>query len=155
MLDRPLFQEEHHIFRDAFRKFLEAEAIPHYEAWEEAGIVDRELWRKAGANGFLCPWVPEEYGGSGTDFLYSVVMIEEVARARVMGFSLDLHNDICGPYIEKLAHEEQKRRWYPGMVSGESLLANAMTEPGIGSDLAAKASDHRLVWIDVDTSTLR
>lgn len=124
------------MFRDAFGKFLDQELIPHYERFEKQGMVDRDVWRKAGEQGFLCPWADEKYGGSNADFLYSVVMIEELARKRGVGFSLGLHNDIVGPYIDRLCDDEQKARWMPGCVSGERVLAIAMSEPGAGSNLA-------------------
>src|SRR2546427_691362 len=107
-MQRTIFKEEHNIFRDAFNKFLAKEVVPYYEQWEEDGVVDRELWHKAGQQGFLCPWADEKYGGSNADFLYSVVMIECIARNRVVGFSLGLHNDIVGPYVERIANDEQK-----------------------------------------------
>lgn len=135
-MKRTLFKEEHNIFREAFDKFLAQEVVPHYEEWEEEGCVSRDLWRKAGQQGFLCPWADEKYGGSGADFLYSVVMIESLSRARGVGFSLGLHNDIVGPYIDRIANEEQKQRWLPGCVSGEKVLAVAMSEPAVGSNLA-------------------
>ncbi len=135
-MERNLFAEEHLIFREAFVKFLEREVLPHYERWEEAGQVDRELWRKAGAHGFLFPWASAQHGGAEADFLYSVVMIEEVARHRAVGWSLGLHNDICGPYLGRLATPDQKARWMPACVSGEKVLAIAMSEPGVGSNLA-------------------
>ncbi len=150
-MQRTLFREEHRIFREAFDKFLAQELTPYYERWEEEGCVDRALWNKAGAQGFLCPWVGEEYGGSGADFLYSVVMIESLARARGVGFSLGLHNDIVGPYLGRIANDEQKKRWLPGCVSGEKVLAIAMSEPAIGSNLAGmkttaiRDGDHYIV----------
>lgn len=137
MLERPIFREEHHFFRRQVRKFCETELMPNREAWEREGIVPRKLWRKAGELGFLCPWVPQEYGGVGADFLYSVVVMEEVARAGGCGFAASLHSDIVAPYLLRLGTEEQKRRWLPGCVSGEIITAIAMSEPGTGSDLAA------------------
>jgi acyl-CoA dehydrogenase len=106
-MKRRKFSEEHEIFRDAFRQFLTREAVPHYEQWEHDGMVSREVWRKAGENGFLCPWLPEKYGGSGADFLYSVVIMEECARARNSGFAISLHNDVVAPYIASYGSEEQ------------------------------------------------
>lgn len=135
-MERTLFGEEHRIFRDAFAKFLQVEAVPNYDRWESNGKVDREFWRLAGRKGFLCPWAAEKYGGSEADFLYSVIMAEEVARHRVIGFMLELHNDIVGPYIDRIANDEQKDRWMPGIINGDAVLAIAMTEPGIGSNLA-------------------
>lgn len=139
-MKRKLFSEEHRIFQDAFRKFMEKEANPHYEQWEKEGMVPRSLWLKAGEQGFLCPWVPEEYGGSGADFLYSVIITEECCRARNSGFAISLHNDICVPYLSAFGNKEQKERWLPKCVTGEYITAIAMTEPGAGSDLAALAT---------------
>lgn len=136
-MERRLFSEEHNIFRDGFRKFLEKEIVPHHEQWEKDGRVSREAWLKAGGNGFLCPWVAEEYGGSDADFLYSVIISEESVLARVSGFMIGLHNDVVVPYINSFGNGEQKKRWLPKCVSGEYISAVAMTEPGAGSDLAA------------------
>lgn len=136
-MERTLFKEEHEIFREAFRKFLEKEVIPHHERWEEEGVVPRSLWRKAGEQGFLCPWLPEQYGGSGADYLYSVVIMEEVARAGASGWGVNLHSDICVPYLFSYGTAEQKERWLPGCASGELITAVAMTEPQAGSDLQA------------------
>lgn len=137
MLKRTIFSEEHDIFRDQFRKWLEAEAIPFHEEWEKAGQVPKEIWRKAGENGFLCPWAEEKYGGSEADFLFSVVMVEEIAKAQCSGLALSLHSDVVVPYIHAFSNEEQKDRWMPGLVDGSIISAIAMTEPGTGSDLAA------------------
>lgn len=131
------FTSEHQMFRKAFRDFLENEIAPEYEKWEANGIVDREAYLKMGQYGFLCPWVEEKYGGSGADFLYSVIIGEEFARFSLTGFFAFLHSDIVAPYIASFANGEQKERWLPGCVSGEKILAVAMTEPGAGSDLAA------------------
>jgi len=136
-MERTLFKEEHEIFRDAFRKFMEKEVIPLHEQWEEEGVVPKALWQKAGAQGFLCPWLPEKYGGSDADYLYSVVIMEEVARAGASGWSINLHSDICVPYLDSFGNEEQKARWLPGCASGEIITAIAMTEPQAGSDLQA------------------
>lgn len=145
MLDRPIFKPEHHLFRQQVRKFCETYLVPNREQWEREGIVPRWLWEKAGAQGYLCPWVPEAYGGLGADFLYSLVIMEEIARAGGCGFAASLHSDIVAPYLLRLGTEEQKRRWLPGCVSGEVITAIAMSEPGTGSDLAAiqtTAIDH-------------
>jgi len=129
------YTEEHTMFRDAFRKFIEKEITPHHEQWEKDGVVPRELWLKAGENGFLCPWAEEKYGGIEADFLYSVIMIEELTKAGASGFGLPLHNDIVVQYINAFANDEQKQRWLPGCVSGEKISALAMTEPNAGSDV--------------------
>lgn len=132
-----MYQAEHRIFREAFRRFLSREVVPHIDRWEAEGNVPRDAWKKLGAAGFLCPWLPEEYGGSGADFLYSVVIAEELARAGAVGLMAPLHSDIVVPYLYRLGTEEQKRRWLPGCASGELLTAVAMSEPNAGSDLAA------------------
>lgn len=131
------FTEGHVIFRESFRKFLQKEIGDHYPEWEEAGIVPREVWKKFGDNGYLLPWAPEKYGGAGADWLYSVIIIEELARFGAYGVFVPMHSDIIAPYIYAFATEEQKERWLPGCVSGDTILAVAMTEPGTGSDLAA------------------
>lgn len=142
-MKRNLFTPEHELFRATAREFFQREVVPHQERWMEAGIVDREAWRKAGEAGLLCPWLPDEYGGPGGDFLHSVIVIEELARAHESGFALPLHSDVVVPYIASFASEEQKRRWLPGCASGELVTAIAMTEPGTGSDLAAIATTAR------------
>ena len=129
------FTDEHEEFRTSVRRFFESEVKPHHEAWEKEGIVPREIWLKAGRNGLLCPDVPEEYGGAGADFLYNLIIIEESTRVGNTGFFVSLHNDIIAPYIVEYGDEEQKQRWLPGCVSGEKILAIAMTEPDAGSDL--------------------
>src|SRR3954468_13551960 len=98
-MDRTLFSEEHHAFREAFRTFAKREIVPHQQRWRDAGPVDREVWRKAGAQGFLCPWVEEKYGGAGSDFLASTVIIEELARIYESGFAMALHSDLVVPYL--------------------------------------------------------
>jgi long-chain-acyl-CoA dehydrogenase len=139
-MKRTLFTEEHNLFRDAFKHYLEKEVVPYYEQWEKDGIVSREMWLKAGQQGFLGLAVPEAYGGAGVnDFRYSAIMAEESARAGVVsaGMVIGLHNDIILPYFIAYANAEQKQRWLPGMCSGELITAIAMTEPDTGSDLAA------------------
>ncbi|MEI4832277.1 acyl-CoA dehydrogenase family protein [Bacillus sp. FJAT-53711] len=144
-------EEEHHIFRDAFRKFLEKEAYPHYNQWEKDGIIPRSLWKKMGQNGFLCPMVEEKYGGAGADFGYSAVINEELEKVGSSLVGIGLHNDIVVPYLTAYGTEEQKKRWLPKCVSGEYITAIAMTEPGAGSDLAGirttarKEGDHYVV----------
>lgn len=132
-----LYTEEHRIFRDAVRKFLEKEVVPHVEEWEEAGIIPKEIWRKMGQQGFLCMDVPEEYGGLGADFLYSVIMSEELVRTNHSGLAAALHSDVVVPYITAFATEDVKRKYLPGCVSGEIITAIAMSEPNAGSDLAS------------------
>lgn len=135
-----MYQDEHVIFRGSFRKFVEREIVPHIPQWEAERMIPREAWAKMGASGFLCPWLPEEYGGSGADFLYSVVIAEELARAGAVSLMAPLHSDIIAPYIHRLGTEAQKRRWLPKCASGEIVLAIAMSEPNAGSDLAALAT---------------
>ncbi len=136
-MQRIHFESEHNLFRDAFRAFLQKEVVPHQEAWEAAGEVSREVWRKAGEMGFLLPWADEAYGGSGLqDFRYEQVMAEELAAINEAGFMIPLHSALCGPYIAEYGSAEQKARWLPGAIRGETILAVAMTEPGAGSDLA-------------------
>jgi len=131
------YQEEHRIFRQTLRAFLSREIVPFVEAWEEAGIVPRSAWKKMGGNGFLCPDVPEAYGGAGADFLYSVIVVEEMTRTNHCGLSARLHSNVVVPYITSFATEEQKRRYLPRCVSGDCITAIAMSEPQAGSDLAA------------------
>ena len=147
-----LLTDEHHMFRDAFRQFVEREIKPHHEAWEKAGIVPRELWHTAGENGFLCMDVPEEYGGLGvTDFRYNAIVSEELARVGASGPAFPLHTDIVVPYITAYATAVQKSRWLPKLVTGEHISAIAMTEPNTGSDLqaiqttAVRDGDHYLL----------
>lgn len=131
------FTDEHKMFREAFGKFVANEMVPHYQEWEDNEIVPREIFKKMGDYGFLCTWAGEEYGGAGGDFLYSVIVCEEIARQGCRGCFAWLHSDIVAPYIDSFATDEQKARWLPGCVSGDTILAVAMTEPGAGSDLAA------------------
>ncbi|MBU2252667.1 MAG: acyl-CoA dehydrogenase family protein [Proteobacteria bacterium] len=131
------YTEEHRMFREALRRFLAKEITPHVEEWEEAGIVPREAWKKMGEQGFLAMGVPEEYGGLGADFLYSVIVIEELIRTNHSGLAASLHTDIVVPYIVSFATEEQKHKYLPGCISGDIITAIAMTEPNTGSDLAA------------------
>ncbi|MFB3925142.1 MAG: acyl-CoA dehydrogenase family protein [Syntrophales bacterium] len=132
-----LFKEEHDIFRASFKKFLAKEVTPFLEEWEDAGIVPRQIWKKMGANGFLCPWLDEKYGGSGVGFEYSVIINEELSYIGANGLIAGLHSDIIVPYIHSFGNEEQKLKWLPGCASGDIVTAIAMTEPGTGSDLAA------------------
>jgi len=151
-MKRDLLTEDHLMFRDAFRRFVQNEIAPHHELWEKEGIVPRELWRKAGQLGFLCTDVPEAYGGGGVkDFRYNAVITEELTRAGASGVGFGLANDVIVPYFLDYATEEQKQRWLPKMCSGEAITAIAMTEPGAGSDLAGirttavRRADHYLL----------
>ena len=137
----PFFDQEHEDFRATVRTFLEREAVPHHAQWEKDGQVSREVWRKAGEAGILCFDVDEEYGGLGLkDFRYNMVVAEEATRAGTSGLGFAVHTDIIVPYISQLGTAEQKRRWLPGLVSGELVSAIAMTEPGAGSDLQGIAT---------------
>ncbi len=135
MIERTLFADEHHMFRDAVRRFMENEVVPHHDRWEEQGYVDREVWEKAGANGLLCASMPESYGGAGADKLYSIVVMEETARVNATGLGFGLHSEIVAPYILHYGSEEQKQRFLPKMATGEAIGAIAMSEPAAGSDL--------------------
>jgi acyl-CoA dehydrogenase len=135
MIERSLFNADHEGFRDSFRRFVEKEVVPFHDAWEEQGYVDREVWRSAGANGFLCMTIPEEYGGAGADRLYSVAQMEEIARAGVSGIGFGLHSEIVAPYILHYGTEEQKKKYLPLLATGEMVGAIAMSEPAAGSDL--------------------
>ena len=138
MLQRTLFSDEHTMFRQTVRRFMEKEVIPHYEQWEKDGCVSREVWRKAGAMGFLAINIPEAYGGMGAnDFRFSTIVMEELMMANAPGVGFSLHADVAAPYILSYGTEEQKQRWLPGVAAGEQIMAIAMTEPGTGSDLAA------------------
>jgi len=139
-MDRTLFDADHETFRQSFRQFLEREVKPHQEKWREQGQVDREVWRKAGAQGFLCPWMEEKWGGPDADFLCSVIIMEELAKAYESGFAMVLHSDIIVPYLHSFGTDAQKQKWLPGCASGEIVTALAMTEPGTGSDLASLAT---------------
>jgi len=140
MLQRD-FTEEQHMFRDAYRKFLAAEIVPHMESWREAGIVDREAFRRAGEQGFLMVWPEERYGGMGDpDFRFEQIIIEETNYARVGDWFNTLHSRLVGPYLTRFGNDEQCQRLLPGCVTGEKILAIAMTEPDAGSDLAGMRS---------------
>ncbi|NML09336.1 acyl-CoA dehydrogenase [Sphingobium sp. AR-3-1] len=148
---RLIFEPEHEQFRDSVVKFMSAEVGAHAERFREQGIVDRELYLKAGAQGLLCTWADEKYGGAGIDdFRFEQIIIEENMRHGDVGFYINLHNDLVAPYIAKLGNDEQKDRWMPGIVSGEKILAVAMTEPSTGSDLAGmrtSATDRGDHWL--------
>lgn len=134
---RTIFESEHEQFRDSVARFMQAEVGPNRDRWREAGIVDREVYLKAGEQGLLAIFVDEAYGGQGiTDFRFNQIIIEENMRHGDIGFYINLHNDLVAPYLTKLGSEEQKHRFLPGVVSGETILAVAMTEPSTGSDLA-------------------
>jgi acyl-CoA dehydrogenase len=148
MIERTLFTADHEAFRDSFRRFVDKEIAPHHAAWEEQGYVDREVWRKAGANGFLCMTMPEAYGGAGVDKIYSVVQMEELSAGFYSGIGFGLHTEIVAPYILRYGTEAQKQRYLPKLASGEMVGAIAMSEPAAGSDLqgvkttAVRQGDH-------------
>ena len=151
-MPRPLFEDEHEMFRDTVRSFMKNEIAPHSDRWHEAGIVDREAFAKAGELGLLLMWADEQYGGAGVrDFRYEQILIEENQWYGDPGFFMTLHNRLVGPYLGELANDEQKARWLPKCISGEYILAVAMSEPGAGSDVAGirtraeDAGDHYLL----------
>ena len=135
MIQRNLFSPDHEAFRDSFRRFMEREIAPFHAQWEEQGYVDREVWRKAGANGFLCMTMPEDYGGAGADKLYSVVQMEELARGGFSGIGYGLHNEIVAPYLLHYGSAAQKKKYLPALARGDMIGAIAMSEPAAGSDL--------------------
>ena len=133
---RDIFTEEHALFREQFRRFAQKELEPKVPEWNARGMSDRESWHKAGAAGFLGACAPTEYGGAGGDFLYDAIIMEELAWIRAHGMMISLHSDICLPYLETFGTAEQKQKYLPGTISGDTILGIAMTEPGTGSDLA-------------------
>ena len=134
---RAIFEPEHELFRESARRFFRQEIGPHAERWREQGCVDREAYRKAGDQGYLLMWADPKYGGAGvSDFRYEQVLIEENTRFGEPGFFMTLHSRLVAPYIGHLGTEEQKQRFLPKLISGESILGIAMTEPDAGSDLA-------------------
>jgi alkylation response protein AidB-like acyl-CoA dehydrogenase len=135
MIKRTLFSADHEAFRDSFRRFLDKEVAPFHADWEDQGFVDRAVWQKAGANGFLCMGMPEEYGGSGADKLYTVVQLEELARGGYSGVGFSLHSEIVAPYLLRYGTPAQKQKYLPALARGELIGAIAMTEPSAGSDL--------------------
>ena len=134
---REIFSQEHELFRDQFRRFADREIVPRVEGWNARGMSDRDSWCKMGEAGFLGAHAPAEYGGGGADFLYDAIVMEEMSLLRAHALMMSLHSDICMPYIIHYGSEEQKRKYLPGAISGETILGIAMTEPGTGSDLAS------------------
>ena len=132
-----LYSPDHEMFRASVQSFLEAEVVPHYADWEEAGYTPRDIWRRAGEMGLLGTGIPEEYGGSGGDFLWDAIVIEELGRYGLAAPAWDMHGHIIAPMIAAHGTEEQKRRILPAMAAGESIFCIGLTEPGGGSDLAA------------------
>jgi len=137
MFKRELFNADHEGFRAMVRRFIDKEIAPYHDGWEEAGMVPRELWLKAGAAGMLCCTVPEQYGGAGADYLFDVVVFEEMARSGFTGPGFMIHCDLVATYIASFGTEQQKRKWLPRMVTGEAIGSLGMTEPHAGSDLKA------------------
>ena len=136
-MKRLIFDEDHEMFRDSVRRFMQSEVEPHVESWREAGICDKDAFLKAGEQGLLCMWADEKYGGAGiTDFRFEQIVIEETMRHGDLGLFLTLHSRLVGPYIGHLGSEALKERLLPGTISGETILGIAMTESGAGSDLA-------------------
>ena len=135
MIERSLFTPDHEAFRDAFRRFMDKEIAPFHAAWEEQGYVDRKVWNAAGANGFLCMTMPEQYGGAGADKLYSVIQMEELGRGGFTGIGYGMHSEIVAPYILHYGTEAQKQKYLPQLASGAMVGAIAMSEPAAGSDL--------------------
>ncbi|MFC1883772.1 acyl-CoA dehydrogenase family protein [Thermodesulfobacteriota bacterium] len=136
-MDLLVYTDEHKIFRDTFRKFVAKEITPNAQQWEEDRAVPRELWLKMGEQGFLCPWLPEKYGGLDLGFEYSVILNEELIRGDGFGVGVPLHSDVATPYINSYALPEVKEKWLPGCATGEVITAIGLTEPNTGSDLAA------------------
>ncbi|MFI4931756.1 MAG: acyl-CoA dehydrogenase family protein [Burkholderiales bacterium] len=137
MFKRELFNEDHEAFRSMVRRFVDKEIAPHHAKWEENGVVPRDLWLKAGAAGMLCCTVPEQYGGAGADYLFDVIVFEEMARSGFTGPGFMIHCDLVATYVASFGSEAQKKRWLPKMVTGEAIGSLGMTEPHAGSDLKA------------------
>src|SRR6266540_240984 len=137
-----LFTQEHEMLRKSIRAFVDKEVTPHVGEWEDAGRIPRAFWRRLGELGFLGVEFPTEYGGAGGDFLSSVVLGEEMARCRSGGvaFSVLVQTDMSSPWLTRYGNEAQKRKYLPGIISGETVCALGITEPGTGSDMAALAT---------------
>jgi len=150
-MKRRIFDQDHELFRDSVRKFVDTEMVPHKDKWREQGMVDREAWLKAGEQGLLLMWADEKYGGAGIeDFRFDQILVEEQSRGGDSGMFISLHNRIVGPYINALGTEEQKERFLPKCITGECILAIGMTEPGAGSDVAGmrtRAEDKGGYWL--------
>jgi len=144
MEGRSIYEPEHQLYREQVRRFFAAELMPHIDQWEEEGMIPRELYRKAGSAGLLCPCTPEAYGGPGADFRYMCVVDEELGYTGQSSFTIQTHTDIISAYLEALGTEEQKKHWLPRMVRGETIGAIALTEPHAGSDLKAMRTSARL-----------
>ena len=156
-MQRHIFEPEHELFRDSVRKFMQREIAPHVDQWREQGCCDRSAFHKAGEQGLLLMWADEQYGGAGvTDFRYEQIIYEEAIRHGDIGLYLSLHSRIVGPYLARFGNDEQKQRFLPGCIRGDTILGVAMTEPGAGSDLAgmrARAEDKGDHWLLNGTKT--
>lgn len=154
-MKRTIYDAEHEAFRDTVKEYIERELVPNHEKWEAERIVDRSAYTAAGKYGLIGFNMPEEYGGGGSDdFRFNAIIDEEIAKAGVHGPALSLHNDVVGPYFKDLTNDEQKQRWLPGIASGETIIAVAMTEPRAGSDLAG-IGPPRSVTATTGSSTAR
>lgn len=148
---RKVFRDDHEMFRDQVRRFIETEIVPYHAKWERDGIVPKSLWLRAGEEGLLCVTAPEAYGGAGGDFGHSAVLIEELARVNATAVGFTTHSDITVPYLVNYGTEEQKARWLPRLITGELIAVIAMSEPQIGSDLrgmktkAVRDGDHYIL----------
>lgn len=131
------FSQAHQAFRKAFGEFLDKEAVPYYEEWEQQGQVPREYFKKCGDLGYLCVWMEEKYGGAGGDLLHTIIQTEELCSRGLNGIYTRLHSDVVAPYIHRKGTEEQKQKWLPAFAKGDKILAIAMSEPEAGSDLAS------------------
>ena len=144
------YTDEHQIFRQSVRRFYEDEIVPNVEEWEEKGILPREVWKKFGAQGFLCPWLPEEYGGSGVDFLYSVIIMEEAAVVRSACAPFPVHSDIIVPYLYHFTNDEQKKRWLPGCASGASQIVDIEMAARFCLEVAKALGQGKSVFYDAE-----
>lgn len=148
MISRPLFNDDHNLFRESVKRFAQKEIIPHLEEWDERGYIDRNLWNKAGEQGFLCATLPEEYGGYGVDRLFSMVLLEELTPLSGIGLSFAMHSEIVASYIARYGNNIVKEKYLPRMAIGELIGALGMSEPGAGSDVqnirthAVREGDH-------------
>ena len=125
MIPRTLFNADHETFRDSVRRFMAEEVVPHDEKWMEQGYADRDVWLKAGANGYLCTSMPEEYGGSAADRLYSMILMEEQAHANCSSLGISLHSEIVAPYLNRYGSDALKKKYLPKMATGEMQRTNA------------------------------
>ena len=137
MIERTLFREEHDMWRETVRRFVEKEIVPFHDQWEKEGVVPRSLWLKAGEQGMLCCTVPTEYGGLGLDYLFDVILFEELWKVGASAPGFLIHTDLVATYLLSHGTPEQKAYWLPKMISGEAIGSLGMTEPHAGSDLKA------------------